>query len=262
MNESHRPERPQVSLIIPCFNEEQRLPATLDRVVRYLEARGATWEILVVDDGSTDRTAEVARTRAAGDGRIRVFRYEPNCGKGYAVAFGARRARGEWILFSDADLSTPIEELEKCAEALARGADVAIGSRALPDSRLEVRQPWWRERAGRAMNFLIRRVSGLPFTDTQCGFKLFTRQAAQDIFPNLRVRGWMFDVEILVLARKLGYRVAEVPVTWINSEQSRVRLSHAPRILAELLHIRLWWLRRQPERCRREETEVAAQPSP
>ena len=253
---------PQLSLIIPCYEEERRLPASLARIEEYLEASGRTYEILVVDDGSTDGTARVAEAAAERNSRIRVLRYERNEGKGYAVRYGAAEASGEWVLFSDADLSTPIEQLEKFIPYLDQGFDVVIGSRALAESDLRVRQPWWRERAGRLMNVCIRCASGLPFPDTQCGFKLFTRRAARDIFPQLTVNRWVFDVEILVLARKLGYQVRDVPVTWINSGESRVRLSHSVNILRELIQIRLHWLRRQPDRRRHEEAEVAAQPSP
>jgi dolichyl-phosphate beta-glucosyltransferase len=236
-------------VIFPAYNEEGRLPATLARAREYLDGAGYPYEILVVDDGSADQTTAAAERFAAGDPKVRVLRYEPNAGKGYAVAYGAARARGEWILFSDADLSTPIEELERFLPLLEQGYDVVIGSRALRESRLEVRQPWWRERLGRVMNRCIRLLSGLDFADTQCGFKLFSRRAAADIFPNLTVRRWMFDVEVLVLARKLGYRVADLPVRWLNSGDSRVRMSHAPSVFGELLHIRWYWLRRRPERA-------------
>jgi dolichyl-phosphate beta-glucosyltransferase len=158
------------------------------------------------------------------------------------------RARGKWVLFSDADLSTPISELEKFLPYLEQGYDVVIGSRALAESNLEIRQPPWRERLGRIMNTLIRKASGLKFVDTQCGFKLFSHAAAQDIFSNITVDTWMFDVEALVIAQKLGYRVVDLPVTWLNSDESRVRASHGFRILRELLHIRLHWLSRQPRR--------------
>lgn len=248
---------PRLSLIFPCYYEERRLPPSLARAVEYLESAGLDYEILVVDDGSGDRTAEAAREAAAANPRIRVIRYEQNQGKGYAVRRGAEQARGELVLFSDADLSTPIEELAKLLPYLEQGYDVVIGSRALKESRLEVRQPWLRERAGRLMNRLIRLASGVPFPDTQCGFKLFTRAAARDIFPNLTTRRWMFDVEALVLARKHGYAVRDVPVRWINSGDSRVRLSHAPNILRELLHIRLHWLRRRPVRASEEPSPVS-----
>jgi dolichyl-phosphate beta-glucosyltransferase len=257
----HASNEVQLSLIFPCYNEETRLPASLARARKYLDSRGIAYEVLVVDDGSADRTVAVAEAAAAQDPRVRVLGYEKNEGKGYAVKHGALHARGQWVLFSDADLSTPLEELEHFTPHLEQGYDVVIGSRALKESNLKVRQPWWRERAGRFMNLCIRGLSGLRYPDTQCGFKLFTRRAAQDIFSRLTIRRWMFDVEVLVLARKLGYRVLDVPVTWINSGESRVRLSHAPNIFSELIRIRLYWLWRRPER-QREEAEVAPQTAP
>jgi len=262
MDHDESQSAPRVSLIIPAFNEEKRLPATLERVQSYLGAEGYSYEVLVVDDGSADRTPDVVRAASARNPRLRLAGYKPNLGKGFAVQYGALRARGECVLISDADLSTPIEELGRFLPLLERGHAMVIGSRALKESRLEVRQPWWRERAGRLMNFLIRRLSGLPFSDTQCGFKLFSRRAAQDIFPSLQTRGWMWDVEALIVARKLGYRVIDVPVTWINSPDSRVKASHAFRTVRELFRIRAYWFRRQPERYPLEETEVAAQASP
>lgn len=253
---------PQLSVVIPCYQEETRLPASLQRLEEYLEGAGYPYEVLLVDDGSTDRTAELAGEMEGRNPRFRLLRYDENRGKGFAVSYGMRRARGEWLLFSDADLSTPIEELERFLPLLLhQGYDVVIGSRGLKESNLKIRQPWWRERAGRLMNFLIRRASGLRFKDTQCGFKLFSQRAARDIFPNLTVRTWMFDVEALILARKLGYAIQDVPITWLNSGESRVKLSHTPRIIRELLHIRWHWLRRQPERFAAEQSETAPQPS-
>lgn len=237
---------PELTVIIPCFNEERRLPATLARLREYLGGRDLRYELLVVDDGSLDGTLTAARDAALAAPEIQVLHYGGNRGKGFAVAYGAMRARGGLVLFSDADLSTPIEELEEFERAARRGADIVIGSRALPESRLEVRQPWWRERTGRLMNRLIRRLSGLPYADTQCGFKLFSRRAARAIFSQLTVERWMFDVEVLVLARKLNLVVEERPVRWLNSGESRVRLSHAPGILGELVHIRTHWIGRQP----------------
>jgi len=247
MSEMTAQPGPRLSVIFPCYNEESRLPATLTRARDYLSSTGLSYEILIVDDGSADGTVAVAEAAAALDPRLRVLAYQPNRGKGAAVAHGACQARGEWVLFSDADLSTPLEELERFLPLLAEGCDVVIGSRGLRESHLKVRQPWWRERAGRVMNFLIRRLSGLSYPDTQCGFKLFSRRAARNIFPCLTVQRWMFDVEVLIIARKLGYRVVDLPVTWSNDGASRVRLSHAPSILRELAHIRLYWLGREPE---------------
>lgn len=247
----------QLSLIFPAYNEERRLPASLERAREYLAASGLTYEILVVDDGGTDRTTELAQAIAAHDPHVRVLRYEQNQGKGHAVAYGARHARGQWVLFSDADMSTPIEEVERFLPLLDQGYDVVIASRGLKESNLVIRQSWIRERIGRVMNAIIRNISGLSFADTQCGFKLFSERAARDIFPNLTVKGWMFDVEVLIIADRLGYRITDVPVTWINSDDSRVKPSHFLRIVRELLHIRLHWLSRQPQRA-----EVAPQASP
>lgn len=252
----------QLSLIFPCYNEERRLPASLERARAYLAASGLTYEILVVDDGGTDRTTEIAEAVAAQDPHVRVLRYDENQGKGHAVKYGALHARGRWVLFSDADMSTPIEEVERFLPLLDAGYDVVIASRGLKESNLVVRQPWYRERAGKVMNRLIRGLSGLPFPDTQCGFKLFSERATRDIFPNLTVKGWMFDVEALIIASRFGYQIKDVPVTWINSDESRVKFRHLFRIGRELLHIRLYWFRRQPERQAREEAEVATQPSP
>ncbi len=258
MSETAAPAPIQLSLIFPCYNEETRLPASLQRVRDYLRDTGLTYEILIVDDGGTDRTTEIARAVAAEDPHVRVLRYEQNQGKGHAVAYGARHARGQWVLFSDADLSTPIEEMERLLPQLERGYDIVIASRGLKESKLVVRQPWYRERAGKLMNFLIRTLCGLKFADTQCGFKLFSARAARDIFPNLTVRGWMFDVEVLVVAQRLGYTTTDVPVTWLNSGESRVKLRHLPRIIRELVHIRMHWFGRQPARQTREEAEGVA----
>jgi dolichyl-phosphate beta-glucosyltransferase len=254
---------PQLSVIVPCFKESTRLPATLPRMVEFLEGCGHSYELLIVDDGSPDDTSEIASQAALRNPRVHVHRYEPNRGKGFAVAYGAARTRGEWVLFTDADLSTPLEELHRMIPYLERGFDVVIASRGLKDSVLKIRQPWYRERLGRMLNVVIRKLSGLRFRDTQCGFKLFSRQAALDVFPNLTVCGWMFDVEALILARKQGYDIAEVPVTWINSDESRLNIFQAlPKVVRELLHIRMHWWRRQPERHAREEAGIAAQSSP
>lgn len=240
---------PRLTLVFPCYNEQARLPASLAAALAFFDQEQLAAEIIVVDDGSVDGTAEVAEATATRDSRVRLVACSPNRGKGYAVARGAAAARGEVVLFSDADLSTPLTELPRFLAELAEGYDLVIGSRALRGSRLVVRQPWWRERLGRLMNLCIRALSGLPYPDTQCGFKMFTARAARDIFPNLTVRRWMFDVEVLLLAHRLGYRVRELPVEWANSGDSRVRLAHAPNILRELLHIRWHWLHREPRRA-------------
>jgi glycosyltransferase involved in cell wall biosynthesis len=213
--------RRSISIIIPAYNEEKRLPGTLATVREYL-AR-SQWdftEIVVVDDGSRDRTAEVARATG-----VRVLRNPGNRGKGYSVRHGMLEAQGEWALFTDADLSAPIEEAEKLWSAVAReGARVAIGSRAVDRALVGVHQPILREAMGRLFNLAMRLVTGLPFRDTQCGFKLFEAQAAREVFSRQRLDGFGFDVEVLFIARRLGYRALEVPVRWDNVEGTKVSL--------------------------------------
>lgn len=213
---------PFLSVIVPAYNEEQRVPATIERIEEYLGTLGKTWELIVVDDGSRDRTIDVARA-AMKSPNSRVEPNPRNMGKGASIRNGMTMARGQFRLFSDADLSTPIEELEKLLAAMERdGAAVAIGSRALKESQLEKRQPLHRELMGRVFNLLVQAVALGGIKDTQCGFKLFTAPAAEAIFPKQRYDGFSFDVEILVLARKLGFRIVEVPVRWIDSPASRV----------------------------------------
>jgi len=213
-----------VTIVVPAYNEEKRLPGTLQRVLSYLDGRRFDFaELIVVDDGSTDSTA--GAVAAISDPRVRLIRNPGNRGKGYAVRNGALHARGEWILFTDADLSAPIEELDKLAAAAEQsGARVAIGSRALDRSLVSVHQSAAREYAGRFFNLIMRLVTGLPFRDTQCGFKLFEAKAAREIFRRQRSEGFGFDVEDLFIARLLGYRTVEVPVRWANVEGTKVSL--------------------------------------
>jgi len=213
--------RRSISIIIPAYNEAQRLPDTLQKVAEYL-GRSA-WdfaEIVVVDDGSRDGTAEAARAAGA-----RVLQNPGNRGKGYSVRHGMLQAQGEWALFTDADLSAPIEELDKLWSAAARAqAQGAIGSRAMDRSLIGVRQPFFREAMGRFFNLAVRLVTGLPFQDTQCGFKLFETRVAREIFGRQRLEGFGFDVEVLYIARWLGYRAVEVPVRWNNAAGTTVSL--------------------------------------
>jgi glycosyltransferase involved in cell wall biosynthesis len=215
-----------LSIVIPAYNEEQRLPATLRAVISYAETKKFDFvEILAVDDGSRDRTADAVRQAAAADPRIRLLQNPGNRGKGYAVRHGMREARGEWILFTDADLSTPIEDLDRLEEAVQRhGADGAIGSRAVDRSLVLKHQSPFREFSGRVFNLAMRLVTGLPYRDTQCGFKLFNRDVAQCISARQRIDGFGFDVEILYIAKKHGYRILEVPVRWANAEGTKVSL--------------------------------------
>jgi glycosyltransferase involved in cell wall biosynthesis len=213
--------RRSISIIIPAYNEEKRLPATLRTVRAWLEA--TSWEfaeIVVVDDGSRDATVELARNSGA-----RVLLNPGNRGKGYTVRHGMLEARGDWALFTDADLSSPIEELDKLTAAVDREqARAAIGSRALDRSLIGVRQPLLREYVGRFFNLVIRAITGLPFHDTQCGFKLFETAAAREIFQRQRLNGFGFDVEVLFIARRLGYRTAEVPVRWNDAAGTKVSM--------------------------------------
>lgn len=226
--------RPALSVVIPAYNEGQRLPPTLERIQRHLASRPGGHEIIVVDDGSTDATAEVA-TRA---GAI-VLRNEGNRGKGYSVRRGMLHAQGDRRLMTDADLSTPIEELERLMACLDEGHDVVIASRAMAGSRIEIHQPWYRENLGRAFNVLVRILVLPGLHDTQCGFKLFTAAAARDAFSASRLNGFSFDVEALVAARRRGYRIAEIPVTWRNDEASRVGMVRGGMAFLDLVRIRL-----------------------
>ena len=226
----------RLSVVIPAYNEALRLPATLARVREHLAGRCAPHEIVVVDDGSSDATSDVAR--AAG-GAVRVLRHEPNRGKGYAVRRGMLAATGERRLMTDADLSTPIEELASLEAEIDRGFDVAIGSRAVPGARIEVHQPPYREAMGRLFNVLVQALLLPGLADTQCGFKLFTARAAEAAFSPGHLDGFSFDVEALYVARRRGLRVAEVPVVWRNDVATRVSLGGGGAAFVDLLRIRL-----------------------
>lgn len=226
---------PSLSIVIPAYNEEKRLVATLQHISEYLARQAPVFaEILVVDDGSRDRTAEVAGAFP----NVRVLRNPGNRGKGYSVRHGMLEARGEWVLFTDADLSTPFEELEKLWAAAHEGAEVAIGSRALDRTLIGVHQPYLRETMGRIFNLFMRLVTGLPFHDTQCGFKLFRSCAARKIFARQSLDGFGFDVEVLFIARRLGYSIAEVPVRWNDVAGTKVSLVRGMKAFLDPLRIR------------------------
>lgn len=240
---------PYLSVIIPAYNEAVRLRSSLERVVAYLDQQPFGTEVLVVDDGSTDDTASIARNYAGEHATVRILRYAPNHGKGHAVKIGMQEAHGQLLLYCDADLSTPIEEVEKLIPFVDQGCDVVIGSRALPESELRVHQPWLRERLGRTFNLVVRILGLRDFADTQCGFKLFTRRAARDIFSELTTDRWAFDVEALLIAQYLKYRIREVPVVWVNAPGTKVNvLRDAIGTLRDLLSIRATWLIRRPRR--------------
>jgi dolichyl-phosphate beta-glucosyltransferase len=226
-----------LSVVIPAYNEARRLPPTLTRVSEHLRAQGTSFEIVVVDDGSTDGTAEVARRE--GGPVVTVLRVEANRGKGHAVRTGMLRARGAYRLMTDADLSTPIEDLARLRARLDEGADVAIGSRAVAGANVEVHQPWLREAAGRTFNRLVQRLALPGLHDTQCGFKLWTAAAATEAFSLGLLDGFCFDVEALYIARKRGRRIVEVPVTWRNDVATRVGTVGGMAAFADLLRIRV-----------------------
>jgi dolichyl-phosphate beta-glucosyltransferase len=227
-----------ISIVIPAHNEVGRLGPTLDATLAYLRAGGAAAEIVVVDDGSTDGTAALAGARGAADLPVVVVRLPENRGKGAAVRAGVLRARGERVLFMDADLATPIEELAKLEAALDRGADVAAGSRALAASTIEIRQHLLRESLGKTFNLLVRALFGAAPRDTQCGFKLFTAAAARALFAEAVVDRFAFDGEIFLRARG-RFRWEDVPVRWRHVERSKVSpFVDAPAMARDL--VRLW----------------------
>jgi glycosyltransferase involved in cell wall biosynthesis len=234
-----------ISIIIPAYNELVRLPDTIRRIVEYLETSNWSFhEILIVDDGSTDGTVAAAEAFARSDSSIRVLRNPGNRGKGYSVRHGMLEARGEWRLFSDADLSTPIEELEKLWCAVSGGKDkIAIGSRAIDPSLIGVHQPGYRETMGRFFNGVMRAATGLPISDTQCGFKLFRGDVAQEVFSRQRLERFGFDAEVLYIASRRGYGIAEVPVRWNHVEGSKVGMFTGLRAFVELAEIRVNSLR-------------------
>jgi dolichyl-phosphate beta-glucosyltransferase len=237
---------PYLSVVIPAFNEEERIGSTLKQVCEYLSRQSYTWEIVLVDDGSKDQTVAVARTIMTGQ-PLRIVTHERNQGKGAAIKHGIVAAQGELRLFSDADLSTPIDELSRLLQPLGEGYDIAIGSRGLKESRLERRQAWYRELMGRVFNLLVRLLVLGGIKDTQCGFKLFTAQAAQALFPLQTMQGYAFDVEILLRARQKGYKIKEVPVRWINSPASKIHpLLDSARMLLDLVKLRLGLLPQPP----------------
>ena len=230
---------PKYSFIIPAYNEGARLGATLDRVLTYLAAQGWDAEVLVVNDGSRDQTADLVRSSAQAHPQLRLIENPGNRGKGYSVRNGMLNAGGEVLLFSDADLSSPIEEANKLFAAIAAGADVAIGSRWLQPETQTHRQSLLRQFYGRLFNLALRVLLGLNFKDTQCGFKAFTRSAARTIFPLQRIERWGFDPELLYLARRAGLKVREVPVAWAHVEGTRLSpLRDGIRMFGEVLKIR------------------------
>ena len=233
---------PPLSVIVPAFNEARRLTNNLPALLIYLQDLRPAAELIVVDDGSSDQTARVAEEFFARHPEVpaRVLRFEQNRGKGHAVRSGLLAARAPIALFSDADLSTPIAELPKIIEPIEAGNyDIVFGSRALDRNLIGHRQPWQREQSGKIFNGIVRLLTGLPFYDTQCGFKAFRMEAARPVIAQGRVDGFGFDVELLLLAQRAGLRMLEVPVRWDHNEGSKVHLVHdSLRMFTEIVSLR------------------------
>lgn len=215
-----------LSVVVPAYNEEVRIEKSLEKLAAYLQANFPAFEIIVIDDGSTDSTAKKVQQAAAADNRVVLHSLPSNRGKGFAVRTGMLMAQGDAVLFTDADLSTPVEEIDLALKELERGYPVVIASRRHPESVIERRQSWAREAIGRAFNKLIRLVLSLPFKDTQCGFKCFSAAAAKAIFTRASIDTFSFDVEIMMIAMALGYPIKEIPVHWSNAPGSKVRPLH------------------------------------
>jgi dolichyl-phosphate beta-glucosyltransferase len=239
---------PHLAVIVPAYNEEPRILPTLKRLQEYLSAQEYAWTVTIVSDGSIDQTDDIVHKFASGDSRFHLIGYSPNRGKGYAVRTGMLEAKAELLLFCDADLATPIEEVEKLLEAWRQGAQVAIGSRPLRESSLVIRQPWYREQLGRIFNKVVQLMAIKGIYDTQCGFKLFTHDASEQIFSRCKLDGFGFDFEALLIARDLGYSIIEVPIRWSHQEGSKVvLLRDGPRMLRDL-----FWLRIRGKKARLE----------
>lgn len=225
------------SLVIPAYNEEGRIGDTLRHVQEYLSGQSYDWEVIVVSDGSSDRTVEVVRT---GYPWALLETYARNRGKGYAVRTGMQAASGQYRVFYDADASTPIEEVEKLWPRFEGGADIVIGSRAMPESDVQAHQAWYRENMGRTFNVILRALRLTRFRDTQCGFKGFSAAACEVVFPRQTVYGFGFDVELLYIAAKHGLRVEQVPIRWRNSRRTTVNpITDSARMVAEAVSVRL-----------------------
>ena len=230
---------PQYSIVIPAYNEAARIGGALEAVLACVHQRGWNAEIVVVDDGSRDETAAIVNAFAAKNPEVRMLQNPGNHGKGYSVRNGILHSFGEIVMFTDADLSAPIEEADGLIAAIAAGADIAIGSRWLERTRQTIRQPLYRQFFGRCFNAVTRAIMGLPYADTQCGFKAFTRAAALTVFQLQTIERWGFDPEILFIARKRGYRVVEVPVSWAHDERTRISyLRDGTRMLQDIAIVR------------------------
>lgn len=230
-----------ISIVIAAYNEEKRISPSLFKVKEYLTTQDMDYEIIVVDDGSTDQTCKVVRDLTTDIPHLKVISYEMNRGKGYALRKGVLASKGELVLLTDADLSTPIEELSKLLPLISENeCDIAIGSRALALSEIIKKQPWWRENMGKLFNKIVRILVLDDFNDTQCGFKIFSGGIARALFHEAKIDRFAYDVEILARAKKRGYRILEAPIRWINSPESKVNpFRDSLQMFFDLLRIRL-----------------------
>lgn len=232
-------EVPDLSVVVPAYNEERRLPAAMAEVMPYLEARRQSFEVVLVDDGSTDGTLLQMRAAEALSPAVRIVALPANRGKGRALAEGVCASRGRCVLVSDTDFSTPISELDKLAGPLLAGADVVIGSRAKRGAQVERSQPFYRVLMGKTFNLIVQALILPGIWDTQCGFKLFRGDAARSLFAELTIDGFGYDVDVLYRARRRGLRITEVPVRWINSRESKVSpLSSSFEMLRDVVRLR------------------------
>lgn len=233
-------QSPSISVIIPAYNEERRLTSTLESVYKYLQKRGPDFEVLVVDDGSLDHTEDLVQDFAKGKSEVRLLSYHPNRGKGYAVKLGMLSAQCDLLLFDDADGSSPIDQLAHLEQAIADGNDIAIGSRNLPEAGKTVKTKASRKYIGNTFNLIVQSLLLPGINDTQCGFKLFRRATARDIFSVTKTDGFAFDVELLYIARLRGYKVAEIAIDWTNVAGSKVNVMiDSPKMLMDVFSIAL-----------------------
>jgi len=239
----------RLSIVIPAYNEAFRIGRTLRRISGYMKARDSPYEVIVVDDGSDDHTIRVVGELMEKDPAISLLQNGVNRGKGYSVRRGVLHSKGRFVLMSDADLSTPVEEIEKLYKELDEGYDISIGSRALSESMILKRQPWYRQLMGKTFNKFVQGVAIKGISDTQCGFKLFKGDTARVVFSRQRIDRFAFDVEALYLAKRMGFSISEVPVVWINSSDSKVRIFRdSLQMLKDIVKIRYCHYR--PERAR------------